>query len=87
MTKYLIDSNSLISPYRAFYQFDLVPSFWKWFKEAYDESIYLVDKVRDELCHVKGDGDKDDLQLWIESYCLDKDKIIHEMYYQKIHFL
>ena len=77
MTKYLIDSNSLISPYRTFYQFDLVPSFWKWFKEAYDESIYLVDKVRDELCHVKSDGDKDDLQLWIESQCLAKEKIIH----------
>ena len=63
MTKYLIDSNSLISPYRTFYQFDLVPSFWKWFKETYDESVYLVDKVRDELCHVKGAGDKDDLQV------------------------
>ena len=76
MTKYLIDSNSLISPYRTFYQFDLVPSFWKWFKETYDQSIYLVDKVRDELCHVKGAGDKDDLQVWIELHCLSKEKMI-----------
>ena len=32
MKKYLIDSNSLISPYRTFYQFDLVPSFWNGLK-------------------------------------------------------
>ena len=76
MTKYLIDSNSLISPYRTFYQFDLVPSFWKWFKETYDQSVYLVDKVRDELCHVKGAGDKDDLQVSVESHYLSKEKVI-----------
>lgn len=75
MKKYLIDSNSLISPYRTFYQFELVPSFWEWFKETYDQSIYLVDKVRDELCHVKK-GTKDDLQIWVEDNCLGKDKII-----------
>lgn len=75
MKKYLIDSNSLISPYRTFYQFELVPSFWNWFKKAYDDSIYLVDKVRDELCHAKGTS-RDDLQLWIENNCLTKSKII-----------
>ncbi|EMW5623511.1 DUF4411 family protein [Enterococcus faecalis] len=74
MKKYLIDSNSLISPYRTFYQFDLVPSFWNWFKTTYDHSIYLVDKVRDELCHAK--KNKDDLQLWIEQNCVSKEKII-----------
>lgn len=75
MKKYLIDSNSLISPYRTFYQFDLVPSFWKWFKRTYDQSIYLVDKVRDELCHAKGKN-KDELQIWVEQNCLSKGKII-----------
>ena len=74
MKKYLIDSNSLRSPYRTFYQFDLVPSFWKWFKKTYDQSIYLVDKVRDELCHAK--KNKDDLQIWVEENCLAKGKII-----------
>ncbi|MBO1305287.1 DUF4411 family protein [Enterococcus sp. 669A] len=75
MKKYLIDSNSLISPYRTFYQFDIVPSFWEWFKQTYDQSVYLVDRVRDELCHAKGDN-KDDLQIWVETYCLDRSKII-----------
>lgn len=77
MKKYLIDSNSLISPYRTFYQFDLVPSFWTWFKKTYDDSIFLVDKVRDELCHTNKEASKDDLQKWVENNCLTKDKIIH----------
>ena len=75
MKRYLIDSNSLISPYRTFYQFDLIPSFWIWFKQTYDESIFLVDKVRDELCHAKGNN-RDELQLWVEANCLDKEKVI-----------
>lgn len=75
MKQYLIDSNSLISPYRTFYQFDLIPAFWDWFKQTYDKSIYLVDKVRDELCHATG-VNKDQLQLWIEGNCLSKGKII-----------
>lgn len=32
-----------------------------------------MDKVRDELRPVKGDGDKDDLQLWIDSHYLSKE--------------
>jgi hypothetical protein len=74
--KYLIDSNSLISPYRTFYQFEVIPSFWKWFKQTYDESIFLVDKVRDELCHAKEQKSKDHLQLWVEENCLAREKII-----------
>ncbi|GEM05954.1 hypothetical protein HMI01_29420 [Halolactibacillus miurensis] len=78
MKTYLVDSNSLISPYRTFYQFDLVPSFWGWFKQTYDQSILLVDRVRDELCHVKDKHKpKDELQVWVENNCLDKGKIIH----------
>lgn len=73
--KYLIDSNSLISPYRTFYQFGLVPSFWDWLKQTYDDSIFLVDKVRDELCHATG-VKKDDLQLWVEDNCLGTGKVI-----------
>lgn len=73
--KYLIDSNSLISPYRTFYQFGLVPSFWEWLKQTYDTSIFLVDKVRDELCHAKG-MKKDELQVWVEKNCLGSGKVI-----------
>lgn len=76
MKKYLIDSNSLISPYRTFYQFELVPSFWKWLKPVYDHSIYLVDRVRDEVRPTTIEANKDDLQIWIEQNCLSKDKVI-----------
>ncbi|MFL2121486.1 DUF4411 family protein [Marinilactibacillus psychrotolerans] len=76
MKKYLIDSNSLISPYKTFYQFELVPSFWEWLKPVYDQSIFLVDKVRNELRPAKMDEDKDDLQKWVETNCLAKEKII-----------
>lgn len=74
MNKYLVDSNILISPHRTFYQFVLVPSFWLWFIKTYDLSIFLVDKVRDEICTSKEDNKKDLLQLWVESNCLDKEK-------------
>lgn len=70
MKKYLIDSNSLITPYRTYYQFDLIPSFWDWLKQTYDNSLYLVDKVRDELCHAQGIN-KDELQVWVENNCLN----------------
>ncbi|GEQ32635.1 hypothetical protein B795N_05170 [Marinilactibacillus psychrotolerans] len=76
MKKYLIDSNSLISPYKTFYQFELVPSFWEWLKPVYDQSIFLVDKVRDELRPAKKSKDKDELQKWIETNCLAEEKII-----------
>ena len=29
--KFLIDSNSFMTPYRQYYAFDLVPTFWKDF--------------------------------------------------------
>lgn len=76
MKKYLMDSNSLISPYKTFYQFELVPSFWEWLKPVYDQSIFLVDKVRDELRPANKHENKDDLQKWVETNCLAKEKVI-----------
>lgn len=76
MDKYLIDSNSLISPYRTFYQFDIVPSFWKWFKDTYDQSIYLVDKVKQELCPANAPQQKDRLQIFVEQNCLTRSKVL-----------
>lgn len=33
--KFLIDSNSFMTPYRHYYAFDLVPSYWEELSKAY----------------------------------------------------
>lgn len=72
---YLIDSNCLIEAYRRYYSFDIVPTFWEKFLITYQHSIFLIDKVRDELCS-KSNKHKDDLQLWVEDNCCFKGKVI-----------
>ena len=59
--KLLIDTNSLITPYKRFYPFDLAPGFWDSMrKRIEDGSIIILDKVYDELTYVD-----DDLSKWI----------------------
>ena len=61
--KFLIDSNSLITPYRTFYSFDFSPKFWQQIGHHFEHgSIMLLDMVQDEL--LKGD---DDLTDWLKS--------------------
>lgn len=48
--KFLIDSNSFISPYRQFYACDIVHSYWKELsKHIEKKEIVLLDMVRSEL--------------------------------------
>ncbi len=50
MTKYLIDSNSLIEAKDFFYAFDICPGFWRALQRHHDcGEICSIDKVRDEL--------------------------------------
>lgn len=59
--KFLIDSNSLITPYRLYYAPDLAPSYWeKLSKCAKSGKIILLDMVKDEIN--KGD---DGLTDWL----------------------
>lgn len=59
--KFLIDSNSFITPARLYYAFDLVPSYWKALSEHSDTGrLILLDMVKEEIN--KG---KDDLSAWI----------------------
>lgn len=61
--KFLIDSNSFISPYRQFYACDIVPSYWEELpKHIEKKEIVLLDMVQSELA--KGD---DKLPGWLSN--------------------
>ena len=66
--KFLIDSNSFIAPYRFYYAFDLVPSYWDKLYEAADSGrIILLDMVKNEIA-----TGQDELSDWLST----KDKFI-----------
>ena len=61
--KFLIDSNSFMTPYRQYYAFDLVPTFWKELSKRTDSgNLILLDMVKTEI--EKG---KDELADWIDN--------------------
>jgi len=59
--KFLVDTNSLITPYRLYYAFDLVPSYWDRLSENIGK-IVLLDMVKSEI-----DKGNDDLTVWVNS--------------------
>lgn len=62
--KYLIDTNSLITPYKTYYPFDFAEKFWEQLKNAIESgSIVILDMVKEELC--KGD---DELSVWVQQF-------------------
>lgn len=69
--KYLIDANSIITPYNTFYQFDFAPSFWEQLKNNFYNNIYIIDKVKDEILKP---NNKDYLSKFIDS--ISKENII-----------
>ena len=61
--KYLIDSNTLITPYNMYYPFDLAPKFWEKLKNEIDNGCLCIpDMVKNEVA--KG---KDELSDWINT--------------------
>ena len=60
--KFLIDSNSFMTPYRQYYAFDLVPTYWKELSKCMDTGkIVLLDMVKGEI-----DKGRDDLAEWVD---------------------
>ena len=60
--KFLIDSNSFMTPYRQYYAFDLVPTYWKELAKRLDTGrMILFDMVKDEI-----DKGQDELSAWID---------------------
>lgn len=61
MEKFLIDSNSFITPYKQYYAFDLVPSYWTEVSKCTNsERLILLDMVKAEI-----DKGADDLSDWL----------------------
>lgn len=61
--KFLIDSNSIITPYNSYYSFDISIKFWEQLKaKINDGSIIILDLVKDEI--LKGE---DDLSNWFNN--------------------
>ena len=59
--KFLIDSNSFMTPYRQYYAFDLIPTYWKELsKRAESGRLVLLDMVKDEI-----DKGGDELADWV----------------------
>jgi hypothetical protein len=59
---FLADANTFIEPYKAYYPFDLAPSFWVFLKEHIENGdVAVMSKVFDEVA--KG---TDDLSEWIQ---------------------
>lgn len=46
---FLIDTNTLLTPYENYYAFDLAPSFWKQLEQPIISNIVVLDIVKDEL--------------------------------------
>lgn len=74
MTKrYLLDTNTFITPYKRYYPFDLAPNFWVHLKgKIEDGNIVILDKVYEEL--VKGD---DELKDWVVDLSIHN-KVVHK---------
>lgn len=59
--KFLIDSNSFMAPYRQYYAFDLIPTYWdELSKRTESGRLVLLDMVKAEI-----DKGEDDLAVWI----------------------
>lgn len=60
--KFLVDTNSFIKPYRQYYAFDLVPTYWDKLSKYIDKGrIILLDIVKEEI-----DKGNDDLKDWVD---------------------
>jgi hypothetical protein len=63
---YLMDSNSFITPYKIYYKFSIVPTFWDKLNDfAKKKRIISINQVYNEICVAK--DNKDDLQIWFEN--------------------
>ncbi|MCL2289251.1 MAG: DUF4411 family protein [Bacteroidetes bacterium] len=59
--RFIIDTDTLIAPYRSFYPFDMVPDFWSFIEQnILSKKIMILDKVYNEIT----DGG-DQLSNWL----------------------
>ena len=59
---FLMDSNSYITPYKTYYNFDFAKGFWNALESGLqNRSIVMIDKVKEELL-----AGEDDLSDWVK---------------------
>ena len=86
--KFLMDSNSFITPYRLYYAPDLTPNFWKKLSSCTKSGrLVLLDMVKDEVS--KG---QDDLANWLKEqsgfvFCNHKSEEIVNKYQQILQYI
>ena len=60
---FLMDSNSYITPYKTYYNFDFAKGFWNTLESGLqNRSIVMIDKVKEELL-----AGEDDLSDWVKN--------------------
>jgi len=70
--KYIIDTSSIITPHRNYYNVDIAPSFWDHLSNIINQpngNVFIIDKVKEEI--LRGN---DYLIEWINN--IDKNKIL-----------
>lgn len=72
--KYLVDANVLITAYRQYYGFDIVPSFWREILPLFSGSVCILDKVWKELVPNEK-RDADELGQWLLTHEKDIKRI------------
>lgn len=61
---YVLDANVFIGAHRGYYDFDVVPSFWKsLISQASKNNIRSIDKIQDEIIS-PDPKNADRLHLW-----------------------
>lgn len=62
--KFLIDTNTIVTPYRSYYAFDLAKLFWERLEQhILDGDIIILDLVKNEIAH-----GNDDLSDWLKRF-------------------
>ena len=70
---YLIDSNSFMTPFRFYYAFDLVPTYWERIRQYFEEGrIVVLDMVQKEI-----ENGEDELSVWLHE--IDNLTVIHHV--------
>jgi hypothetical protein len=65
---FLMDANVFIEPYRRFYAFDIVPSYWKELEKQINsetKKVFILDRAKDEIMKPSQKVPKDDLAKWV----------------------
>ena len=61
--RFLIDTNTLIQPYKSYYAFDICPGYWEWLLAAHGQgNLASIDRVRNEVLE-----QDDDLAGWVKT--------------------